>query len=208
MTMTSSDSNAWFDEHFAGQPLMAILRGFGAARSLELATTAWDLGIDLVEVPIQSVVDIEALEALVEAGEKRGKFVGAGTVVTLQHIREARAAGAAFTVSPGFDKNIVRACLDADLPTLPGVATASEIQRASALGLDWVKAFPAAVLGTSWFSAMRGPFPLMNFVATGGLSASNAADFLEAGPRVVAVGSALEDAAQLPLLGALIPLRE
>ena len=91
-----------------------------------------------------------------------------------------------------------------DLPILAGVATPSEVQRAVALGLTWLKAFPAQWLGTDWFRHIRGPFPQVQFIATGGMDASNAADFLAAGVRVVAVGSALEDETQLEKLAALL----
>jgi len=83
------------------------------------------------------------------------------------------------------------------------VATASEVQSAQKFGLTWLKAFPASVLGADWLRAMSGPFPHVRFVATGGIAANNAAEFLDAGARVVAVGSALSDAAQLPRLAEL-----
>ena len=86
---------------------------------------------------------------------------------------------------------------------LPGVATPSEIQQALRHGATWLKAFPATVLGTGWFAAMRGPFPEVNLVATGGVSAHNAADYLAAGARAVAVGSALADETQWEALAAL-----
>jgi 2-dehydro-3-deoxyphosphogluconate aldolase/(4S)-4-hydroxy-2-oxoglutarate aldolase len=200
MTTISNDALA---ELFEGQRLMAILRGFGADRSVELAQQAWELGIDCVEVPIQSHDDLEALRAVVAAGEGIGKSVGAGTVVSLGHVRQAKAAGAAFTVSPGYDLAVCRASFDAGMPPLPGVATASEIQSAMRDGLTWLKAFPASLLGTAWFSAMAGPFPGANFVATGGMDSSNAEEFLAGGAQVVAVGSALADPAQLPRLAAI-----
>lgn len=200
MTVDNTD----FDELFAGPPLMAIFRGMGVERSLELARSAWGLGIDLVELPIQTPVDVEALTEVAAAARAAGRRVGAGTVVTARQVEIAAEAGATFTVSPGFDADIARASADAGLPPLPGVATASEVQAAMRLGLSWLKAFPASVLGTSWFRAMSGPFPDARFVATGGMDASNAGAFLEAGVRVVAVGSALEDPAQLPALAELI----
>ncbi|QYH34965.1 bifunctional 4-hydroxy-2-oxoglutarate aldolase/2-dehydro-3-deoxy-phosphogluconate aldolase [Salinibacterium sp. M195] len=200
-------SNESLDQLFEGQPLMAILRGFGVERSVALARTAWQLGIDSVEVPIQSERDIEALRAVVAAGKELGKSVGAGTVVTLDHVRQAADAGAAFTVSPGFDLDVVRASFEAGMPPLPGVATATEVQTAQSAGLTWVKAFPASLLGTSWFGAMAGPFPAMRFVATGGMDASNAGDYLKAGAKVVAVGSALADETQLPRLAELLASR-
>jgi 2-dehydro-3-deoxyphosphogluconate aldolase/(4S)-4-hydroxy-2-oxoglutarate aldolase len=193
----------FFDDAFAGRPVMAILRGFPVARTVELAQRAWDNGIAAVEVPIQNAEAVEALAAAVQAGQARGFAVGAGTVVTLEHVRQAADVGAAFTVAPGLDEGVAQASVAAGLAHLPGVATASDVQRALGLGLGWVKAFPASVLGTEWFAAMRGPFPQVRFVATGGMGADNAREYLNAGASVVAVGSALEDPAQLDRLAAL-----
>jgi len=190
-------------EMFSGQALMAILRGLGPERSVALATRAWSLGIDCVEVPIQSAADVDSLRAVVEAGKASRKPVGAGTVVSLDHVRRARAAGAAFTVSPGYDVDVARASRDAGMAPLPGVATASEVQAAMKDGFTWLKAFPAAALGPAWFSMMAGPFPAARFVATGGMDASNAEQFLAVGARVVAVGSALADPDQIELLAAI-----
>ncbi|HWS51518.1 MAG TPA: bifunctional 4-hydroxy-2-oxoglutarate aldolase/2-dehydro-3-deoxy-phosphogluconate aldolase [Microbacterium sp.] len=196
--------NSVFEDIFQGVPLMAILRGMGVERSLATATRAWDLGITAVEIPVQTPTDVEALRAVAEAGRERGLTVGAGTVVTLEHVRQAADAGAAFTVSPGLDIDVVRASHEAGLPALPGVSTATEVQRALGEGLTWLKAFPASLLGTGWFPAMRGPFPQARFVATGGMDSGNARSYLDAGVRVVAVGSALEDESQLPALAQLL----
>ncbi|MGV1009743.1 MAG: bifunctional 4-hydroxy-2-oxoglutarate aldolase/2-dehydro-3-deoxy-phosphogluconate aldolase [Dermatophilaceae bacterium] len=189
---------------FARSPVMAILRGHGRERTVELARTAWDLGIGCVEVPVQSPETLEALAATVQAGRGRDVVVGAGTVTTLERVRQSVAAGAVFTVAPGVDEAVARASLDAGLAHLPGVATASEIQRALALGVTWLKAFPAAQLTPAWLTAMHGPFPEVAFVATGGVDSSNARDFLQAGARAVAVGSALERPDQLPALAELV----
>ena len=116
----------------------------------------------------------------------------------------AVAAGAAYLVSPGLDPEIVRAAAERGIPILPGVATPSEVGQAVALGLTWLKAFPAQWLGAHWFAHIRGPFPQVKFVATGGMDAGNAGEFLAAGVTVVAVGSALENEAQLPRLAALL----
>lgn len=196
--------NEQFDKIFGDARLMVILRGLGPARSLELAERAWSLGISAVELPIQSPADVDALRLVAEAGRTLGHAVGAGTVVTRGHVDQAAAAGAAYTVSPGYDSEIVRASIEAGLPPLPGVATPTEVQRALGDGLTWLKAFPASLLGTAWFGAMRGPFPQVKFVATGGMDADNACDFLAAGVRVVAVGSALADDTQVGKLAALL----
>ncbi|MEU6385874.1 bifunctional 4-hydroxy-2-oxoglutarate aldolase/2-dehydro-3-deoxy-phosphogluconate aldolase [Streptomyces bauhiniae] len=193
-----------FDRIFAGAPVMAILRGMPLTKSVELAVRAWELGIECVEVPVQSREAAEVLAAVAEAGAGRGRTVGAGTVTTAERLAWAVSAGAAFTVAPGLDAEVARASLDAGLPHLPGVATATDVQAARALGLDWLKAFPASVLGPDWFRAMRGPFPEVPFVATGGIDASNAAAYLAAGAQVVAVGSALDDPDQLRSLADLL----
>ena len=95
------------------------------------------------------------------------------------------------------------ASVSAGMAHLPGVATASEVQKAAALGLRWLKAFPAAQLTPAWFTAMLAPFPDVCFVATGGIDAYNAGGFIAAGAKIVAVGSALNDANQVELLSSL-----
>lgn len=205
--MTADDSNDWFSHAFRGQPLMAILRGFGPDVTVEIARRAWDLGIDWVEVPIQSADGLESLAAAAGAAGDQGRRVGAGTVTTPERVRQAAAAGACFAVAPGLDAETAEASLDAGLPYLPGVATPSEVQAADRIGLRWLKVFPASVLGPGWIKAMRGPFPLARFVATGGVDAGNAREYLDAGASVLGIGSALEDPAQLDKLTEVIQRR-
>jgi len=203
-TDPTADTAAFFAETFATAPLMAILRGTGVERAVMLATTAWDLGIDSVEVTLQSDEDLLALRAVARLAEERGKIVGAGTIVSARQIPLAVAAGARYLVSPGLDPRVVLAAQERGIPMLPGVSTPSEVQLACDLGLTWMKAFPAQWLGTDWFRHIRGPFPQVRFVATGGMDAGNARQFLDAGVRVVAVGSALEDPQQLHRLAELL----
>jgi len=194
----------FFADVLAGQPVMAILRGLAPARTVELAERAWDLGIDLVEVTVQTPDALPSLAAAVTAGERRGKLVGAGTVTSLDQIRQVIDVRARFAVAPGLDLALVRAAAERGLPYLPGVATPTDVQVAATAGLRYLKAFPASVLGPGWFRAMAGPFPDVRFVATGGIDAANAGDYLGAGAVTVGVGSALEDERQLPLLATLI----
>ncbi|MCH7230375.1 bifunctional 4-hydroxy-2-oxoglutarate aldolase/2-dehydro-3-deoxy-phosphogluconate aldolase [Glycomyces sp. L485] len=194
--MTRTD----FDSLFAGQRVMAILRGLPPEETVALAETAWDGGVELVEVPIGQKGQEAALAAAVEAGAKRGHLVGAGTVVSTDHVARAHEAGAAYTVAPGLDETVLEASRYAGLQHLPGVATASELQRAARLGCRWVKVFPASALGPGWFKAMGGPFPDMRFVATGGVAVSEVGTYLRAGASVCGIGSALADPEQLALL--------
>jgi 2-dehydro-3-deoxyphosphogluconate aldolase/(4S)-4-hydroxy-2-oxoglutarate aldolase len=192
-----------FDELFGDHRVMTILRGLSPDETVDVANRAWDAGIELLEVPIGTPQMVPALAAAVKAGADRGKLVGAGTVVTPEQVRTAAELGARYTVAPGLDLTVLAASLSAGLPHLPGVATATEVHRARRAGCGWVKAFPAAALSPAWFSAIRGPFPDVRYVATGGITAETAGQFLAAGARVAAVGGALSDPAQLARLAAL-----
>lgn len=191
------------DDIFEPSPIMAIFRNQSEARSVELATAAWNLGVHAVEITLQSDQDVDGLRAVAALAAESGKAVGAGTIIEPAQVAIAVRAGATFLVSPGFDPAVARAAEQAGIPLVPGVATPSEVQGALALGLTWLKAFPAQWLGPEWFGHIRGPFPQARFIATGGMDADNAQRFLDAGVRVVAVGSALGDASQLPRLAAL-----
>ena len=197
-------SDEWFEREFATTQVMVIMRGLGVEQSLALATRAWEAGVTAVELPIQEPADVEALTAVAAAARERGLTVGAGTVLRVEQIEVAKQAGATYTVSPGTDEEVIRASLAAGLPTLPGVGSASDVQRCLKLGLSWLKAFPAAALGPGWIKAMLGPFPQVRFVATGGVAVADASDFLAAGCRVVSLGSALADPEQVEKLAKLV----
>ncbi|PRY00806.1 bifunctional 4-hydroxy-2-oxoglutarate aldolase/2-dehydro-3-deoxy-phosphogluconate aldolase [Allonocardiopsis opalescens] len=201
---TAPENPSGFDAIFGDRRVMAILRGMPPGQTVELAQRAWDLGIEQVEVPVQTPDALPSLAAAVAAARERGRDIGAGTVTTVEQVRAVAAAGAVFTVAPGFDPAVAAASAAAGLPHLPGVATPTEVQQAVRHGLSWLKMFPATALGTAWFSAMRGPFPAVRLVATGGVDARNAAEYFAAGARVVAVGSALADPEQLDLLAPLV----
>lgn len=185
--------NEFFSSHLAGTPVIAILRGFAPAEALALATKAWDSGINLVEVPIQDESGREALSMVASKAQELGRPIGAGTVLTPSDVEFAASVGCSFTVAPGFNESVCRRASELSLFHLPGVATATEVAEAQALGLRWQKAFPASELGIGWMTAMRGPFPEVKFVATGGIDASNATHFLDGGALAVGVGSAFTE---------------
>jgi Entner-Doudoroff aldolase len=194
----------FFDITFKDAPVMVILRGYSPQRTVELATRAWDIGITNVEVPIQEAAAVPSLRAAVLSAAERGLQVGAGTIITREQVRTAASVGAAYTVSPGYDESVIEESLAVNIPHLPGVSTPSEIAQAQNRGLHWVKAFPASHLGPSWIRTMRGPFPELRMVATGGVDAANAESFLKAGVRVAALGSALADPNQLDAIKGLL----
>jgi len=183
-----------FDEMFQHSPVMAILRGLDQPTTLDLCHRLWDLGVVAVEIPVQREADLATLAAAATAARHRRRPVGAGTITSVELVAQVAAAGAAFTVAPGLDEHVLTACTGLGLAHLPGVATGTEVQRATRLGLRWVKAFPAAQLGSAWITAMLAPFPDARFVATGGITTGNAGEFLAAGAAAVSLGSSLADA--------------
>jgi 2-dehydro-3-deoxyphosphogluconate aldolase / (4S)-4-hydroxy-2-oxoglutarate aldolase len=193
----------YFTALFDGQAVMAILRGMSPAMTAELCDRVWRAGISVAEVTIETVAGRSSLQAAVESGRSLGRAVGAGTVISRERVQAALAAGAEFTVAPGLDAQVAQASLEAGLPHLPGVATPTEVAHAVSLGFRWLKLFPARELGAGWISAMAGPFPGLRFVATGGIGPANAAEFLAAGARVVAVGGSLRQPGSIESLARL-----
>lgn len=142
-------------------------------------------GIDCAEITLRTPAGLPAIVALRGLA---GFTVGAGTVLTAAEVEACVAAGARFIVSPGLDEKVVRASLDAGVDAIPGVATPSEIMAGVALGLTVLKCFPADQLGgPGWIKAVRGPFPEVRFVPSGGVSAENAASY--AGAGIAALGT-------------------
>ncbi|MDT5034803.1 MAG: 2-dehydro-3-deoxyphosphogluconate aldolase / (4S)-4-hydroxy-2-oxoglutarate aldolase [Actinoplanes sp.] len=184
------------DDIFHASKLMAILRGLSPDDTVTMANRLWDNGITVLEVPIATPAQLDSLRAAAGAAAKRGLRVGAGTVITAEQVRAAAAAGAQYTVAPGFDPAVLAASLAAGMPHLPGVGSATDVQRAWLAGCRWLKAFPAKALGPAWIAGLLGPFPDVKFVATGGLSVTDVPAFLAAGTRMVALGAALADPTQ------------
>lgn len=130
--------------------------------------------------------------------------VGTGTVTTLSDSDNALAAGAEFSVSPGLDLDIVRESENRGLPSLPGVATTTEVHTFLRAGFTWLKAFPARHLGLDWFRAMRGPFPDLIFITTGGVAVADVLPLLAVSVHTVALGSAPNNPDELDQLPSLV----
>ncbi len=115
-------------------------------------------------------------------------FLGAGTIVEPSQAKQAASAGAQFLVSPGSTPTLLRAMTDSGLPHLPGVATVSEILTALEAGYTELKFFPAeAAGGASYLKSVSSPIPAARFCPTGGISTTNAHQYL-ALPNVGCVG--------------------
>lgn len=122
-------------------------------------------------------------------------IVGAGTVTDARSAEAAVAAGARFLVTPGISEGAAGVAREAGIPILLGALTPSEVMRALALGAAAVKIFPAGLVGPAYLTDLRGPFPGVPVVPSGGLDAANAADWMRAGALAVTAGSSVVGAA-------------
>lgn len=175
--------------------LIVVLRRMGPGeRLLTIVDELADAGARLFEVTFDDPSAAGALLACADRLARRpdGPFlVGAGTIRGKGQLREAARAGAAFGVSPTLNRGVVAAAVAAGLPFIPGAATPTEVEIAWESGATFVKLFPASSLGPSFVRELRGPMPEVETIATGGITAENAVQFLEAGSVAVGVGSAL-----------------
>lgn len=183
----------FFHTHLSVTPVIAILRGLDPQRTVDTARACWDIGIRLVEVPLQDEDALRSFEAAAVHADDDARLLGGGTVRTADDVARAHEAGARFLVCPGIFPDTIEAAAAADLPILPGVATPTEVELARRLGCSVQKFFPAGVIGPRAISALLGPYPEVALVAVGAIRAQETASYLAAGALGVGLGSALAD---------------
>jgi 2-dehydro-3-deoxyphosphogluconate aldolase/(4S)-4-hydroxy-2-oxoglutarate aldolase len=176
--------------------LLAVLRApdpAGARRSVDALVEAGVLGIEIT----YSTPDVASVIAGVKQSYGDEVLVGAGTLVTHAQVSEAAEAGASYLVSPGLDDEVVASMRATGLPAMAGVLTPTEVMRGMRLGVDVMKLFPGSLGGPSYLRSLRGPFPDVPFMPTGGVSADNVGDWLAAGAIAVGAGSELASAGDI-----------
>lgn len=167
-------------------PVIPVIVLHDVAHAVPMARALVAGGIRMLEVTLRTKQALSCMEAIARTVPEA--VLGAGTVRNAADARAAADAGARFAVSPGYTPAIGQACRDLGLPLLPGVATGSEIMLAQDDGWSALKFFPALQAGgIAMLKAWNGPFGDVCFCPTGGVSPSNATEFL-ALPNVVCVG--------------------
>jgi 2-dehydro-3-deoxyphosphogluconate aldolase/(4S)-4-hydroxy-2-oxoglutarate aldolase len=143
-------------------------------------------GIRVLEITLRTPAALEAAKAII--ADVPDAIVGLGTVLDGADLERAASIGAKFALSPGATPELLQAAARSHVPFVPGIATASELMAALAHGFEIVKFFPAQQAGgISALRALGGPFPHARFCPTGGISASNATEWLSE-RNVIAVG--------------------
>jgi 2-dehydro-3-deoxyphosphogluconate aldolase/(4S)-4-hydroxy-2-oxoglutarate aldolase len=167
-------------------PVIPVVVVDDAADAVPLARALVAGGLPVIELTLRTPVALDAIRAI--AAEVPEIQVGAGTVVDATQAKQAAEAGASFLVSPGSTVALLQAMADTGLPHLPGVATVSEVLALLEQGYREMKFFPAeASGGVPFLKAVHSPVPAARFCPTGGISAGNAAAYLDL-PNVGCVG--------------------
>jgi 2-dehydro-3-deoxyphosphogalactonate aldolase len=179
-------------------PLVAILRGITTDEAVTHASALLDAGFDCIEVPTNSPDWAASVRAItVYAGDRA--LVGAGTVLSDDHLAALHAAGGRLAVSPHTDTELVARAVAQSMFVLPGAMTASEIFAAWRSGAHAVKLFPAVCLGCGYVRALRAVLPPeLALLAVGGINPGNLADYLQAGCTGAGLGNDLYSPGQSP----------
>jgi 2-dehydro-3-deoxyphosphogluconate aldolase/(4S)-4-hydroxy-2-oxoglutarate aldolase len=172
--------------------VIAIGRRLAPGDVLPVAAALIRGGVEAFEITMGSEGDaaLDAIESLSRDLGRDGRLlVGAGTVLEPRSAERAVAAGARFVVMPHLDESLVRWATEHEVPVFPGAFTPTEILAAWRAGASAVKLFPASVAGPAFVRELRGPFPDIPLIPTGGVSVESAEEFVAAGAVAIGLGS-------------------
>ena len=169
--------------------LLAVLRGPSPELTVQMVDALAAGGVTGIEITYSTP---NAAEVVRELDRKYGDrlLLGMGTLTEVNQIQEAQSAGARFIVSPMCEAGLLQAMVSSGLACMPGAFTPTEVFRAYQMGADVIKIFPGSLAGPAYIKALKGPFPYIPMMPTGGVSSANVADWFAAG--VVAVGAGSE----------------
>lgn len=173
-------------EQLSNIGILPVIRIDDPADTLPMIDALSKGGIDSAEITFRSSHAAQAIKDIVTAYPHI--LVGAGTVLTIEQAQAAKDAGAKFIVTPGFSEDVVAWCIQNDILVLPGVSTATEIEKALKFGLKTLKFFPAESSGgAKRIKDLSAPYSMVKFIPTGGINQTNMHDYLSL-PCVEAIG--------------------
>jgi 2-dehydro-3-deoxyphosphogalactonate aldolase len=187
-----------FDQVLGRTPIVAIIRGVTPDEACDTAGALYEGGVRIVEVPLNSPDPLESLKRINKHFGDR-MIVGVGTVLNVDKVNAAAAAGARIIVSPSTRADVVRCTVKFGMTPLPGFATATEAFEAYEAGARFLKLFPASTYGPSHLRALMAVLPKdATVLAVGGVGPSAMAEWWKAGARGFGLGSEIYKAGQSP----------
>ena len=189
MSLSKHETLAWIKQ----RGLVPVLRASSVEQALQLARAMYAGGIDVMEVTTTVPNAAEVMRLLKhEFGDTM--LIGAGTVTTAGQCTELLEVDAQFVVSPSLHPEVIEATRRAGKLMISGALTPTEIVTAHRAGADVVKVFPCSAMGgASYLRSIKGPFPHIPLIPTGGVTLHTAHEFLQAGAIALGVGSDLVD---------------
>ena len=176
--------------HIEAIGIIPAVRASSASDALFASETLFSGGIPVVEITMTTPGAIDVISQLVRAGSD--VIVGAGTILDLDTARLCLDAGASFLTSTGIDRELVEFTREHDISMIPGALTPSEVIMAKKAGVAFIKIFPCSCVGgPSYIRALRGPFPEVRLIASGGVTQQNASHYIRAGSNVLGIGQEL-----------------
>ena len=166
-----------FDEVFAKNPVIAILRGITAAEIPSVCDALDENGIKLLEIPLNTPDALACIACAVRHTAGR-QLVGAGTVLTPEEVEKVHAAGGRFIISPNTDAAVIRRTGELNMVSIPGFLTPSEGFSAMAAGADYLKLFPAGAMGTGYIKDIKAVIK-KPILAVGGVGPENLSEFMK-----------------------------
>ena len=177
-------------DRFKETPVLGIIRGASHASIQGVLEACVSGGLKFVELTLNTENAFPLIESVSQQFSEE-ICVGAGTVLSLRDAKQAENVGAQFIVSPTLNIDVATYCLKKGLAYFPGALTPTEIEKSWSAGAAMVKVFPASQMGANYFNTVRGPFNELLLMAVGGVNASNAVEYLQAGASAVAIGGSL-----------------
>jgi 2-dehydro-3-deoxyphosphogluconate aldolase / (4S)-4-hydroxy-2-oxoglutarate aldolase len=173
-------------------PVVGIIRNLTFEEIESIFPLYYQSGLTTIEITVNTPGAPEIIQNAVKYfGEKLN--VGAGTVCNLNDLQLAVKSGAQFIVTPICNQEVIKACVEQNIPVFPGAFTPTEIYYAWSLGSSMVKVFPATSLGPEYIKDILGPLNELKLMPTGGVNIENSIDFLKAGAKGLGMGSQLFD---------------
>lgn len=171
---------------------VAVIRLSRPQHFWKAAEALYEGGISILEITMTTP---DALALIKASGARLPEdvLIGAGSVLDGETAQRVIAAGAKFVVSPVFKPEIIHIAHQNEVPAMPGCFSPTEILTAHEQGADVMKVFPADILGMAFFKGIKAPMPFLKLMPTGGVTLSNAGEWIRAGACAVGVGSALVD---------------
>ncbi|AYG00683.1 bifunctional 2-keto-4-hydroxyglutarate aldolase/2-keto-3-deoxy-6-phosphogluconate aldolase [Lactococcus allomyrinae] len=168
--------------------VVSVVRSDSPEKAIKIVEAVVSGGITSIELTYSVPKANDVIAELVEKYQGTNVVIGAGTVLDPTSARLAIIAGAQFVVSPSFNVEVAKICNLYQIPYVPGILTPKEAQIALEYGSELIKLFPGDITGPKMIKDLKGPFPYINILPSGGVNVDNVADWFEAGAAAVSAG--------------------